>query len=149
MNYICSKKDSVMSVQEQESLKEKYYGEAVRYMDNTKNCLKKAKKEDNYYQDPKYVKMVCGTAYCGILVALDYFLILKGIDNPKGKSKKSIEYYQENIIRIDEKMLGMLNSIYKVLHLLGYYDGITSVKVLNEGFIEAYKIIEKIRPAMS
>ena len=138
-----------MSIQEQQLLKETYYNEAIRYMDNAKECLLKAKKEDNYYQDPKYVKMVCGTAYCGILVALDYFLILKGINNPKGKSKKSIEYYQENIIRIDEKMLGMLNSIYKVLHLLGYYDGITSVKVLNEGFIEAYKIIEKIRPAMS
>ena len=138
-----------MSVQEQETMKEKYFGEAIRYMDNARECLKKAKKEDNYYYDVKYVKMACGTAYSGILVALDCFLVLKGIDNPKGKSGKSIEYYQENVAKIDRKMLGTLNSAYEVLHLWGYYDGITSAKVLKNGFDEAYKIIEKIRPAMS
>jgi len=138
-----------MSVQEQETIKEKYFGEAIRYMDNARGCLKKAKKEDDYYYDVKYVKMACGTAYSGILVALDCFLVLKGIDNPKGKSRKSIEYYQENVAKIDRKMLGTLNSAYEVLHLWGYYDGITSAKVLKNGFDEAYKIIEKIRPAMS
>ena len=62
-----------MSIQEQKLVKERYYSEAVRYMDNAKECLKKAKKEDNYYNDSKYVSMTCGTAYKGILIALDGF----------------------------------------------------------------------------
>jgi len=54
-----------MSIQEQQTLKEKYYGEAIRYMNNARECLTKAKKEDGYYQDQKYVRMACGTAYSG------------------------------------------------------------------------------------
>jgi len=136
-----------MSLQEQEAVKEQYYNEAIRYMDNAKDCLKKAKKEDNYYNDTKYVKMACGTAYSGLLVALDGFLMLKGIDKPTKKTRKSIEYYQSNITKIDKKMLNYLNVAYKVLHLAGYYDGVESVMVVKEGFDEAYKIIEKIKPS--
>ena len=135
-----------MSTQEQQELKEKYYSEAIRYMDNAKENLKNAKKEGNYYHDPKYVKTACAVAYSGLLVALDGFLILKGIDKPKGKLRKSIEYYQTNITKIDKKMLDHLNNAYKVLHLWGYYDGIESVSIIQEGFDEAYKIIEKIKP---
>ena len=137
-----------MSIEEQESVKERYYSEAVRYMDNAKECLKKAKKEDNYYNDSKYVSMACGTAYKGILIALDGFFRLKGVDNPKGKVRKSIEYYQNNITKIDKKMLNSLNSAYQILHLLGYYDGVESATVVKEGFDEAYRIIDKIKPTV-
>jgi len=134
-----------MSLQERESVREQYYNEAIRYMDNAKDCLKKAKKEDNYYHDQKYVKMACGVAYSGVLVALDGFLMLKGIHKPKGKERKSIEYYQSNITKIDKKMLDYLNSAYQVLHLWGYYDGILVASIVKEGFDEAYKVIEKIK----
>ena len=134
-----------MSINEQQALKKEYYSEAVRYMDNAKECLKKAKKEDNYYHDPKYVKMACATAYSGLLLALDCFLQLRDI-KPKGKERKSIEFYQSNISNIDKKMLDYLNSAYKVLHLWGYYDGIEKASILKDGFDEAYKIIEKIKP---
>jgi len=135
-----------MSLQEQEALKETYYSEATRYMENAKACLSKAKKEDNYYKDQKYVKMACGTAYSGLLVALDCILMLKGIHKPTGKERKSIEYYQSNITKIDKKILDALNSAYEILHLWGYYDGITKASVVKDGFDEAYKIIEKIKP---
>ena len=135
-----------MLTQDQQAIKEKYYNEAIRYIDNAKECLKKAKKEDNYYHDTKYVKMACGVAYSGLLVALDGFLILKGIDKPKGKLRKSIEYYQRNLTKIDKKMLDYLNTAYNILHLSGYYDGTRNVTVIQEGFEEAYKIIEKIKP---
>ena len=118
-----------MSISEQQSLKSVYYSEAVRYMDNAKECLKKAKKEDNYYRDPKYVKMACATAYSGMLMALDGFLQLRDI-KPKAKERKSIEFYQKNISNIDKKMLDYLNSAYKVLHLWGYYDGIEDARVV-------------------
>jgi len=135
-----------MSIQEQEKTKEKYYSEAMRYMDNAKEYLKDAKKDGNYYQDKKYVKTACGVAYNGLLEGLDGYLRLKDI-KPKGKQRKSIEFYQENLAKIDKKMLNTLNSAYEILHLLGYYDGITQVSVLKAGFDEAYKIIEKIKPA--
>jgi len=134
-----------MSISEQQSLKSAYYSEAIRYMDNAKECLKKAKKEDNYYHDKKYVRMACGTAYNGLLIALDGFLQLKDI-KPKKKDRKSIEYYQENISNIDKKMLDYLNSAYLILHLSGYYDGVKDARVINAGFDNAYKIIEKIKP---
>ena len=135
-----------MSVQEQESLKERYYGEAIRYMENAKECLSKAKKDGKFYHDIKYVKMACGTAYSGLLMALDGFFILKGVHKPKSKQRKSIEYYQSNITAIDKKMLDYVNSAYKILHLWGYYDGIENVNIIKEGFDDAYKIIEKIKP---
>jgi len=135
-----------MSTQEQQELKEKYYSEAIRYMDNAKEYLKNAKKEGSIYRDPKYVRTACGVAYNGLLIALDGFLILKGMDKPKGKLRKSIEYYQSSVTKIDKKMLDYLNLAYKILHLSGYYDGIESVIVIKEGFDNAYKIIEKIKP---
>jgi hypothetical protein len=135
-----------MMTQEQEILREQHYSEAMRYMDNAKECLKKAKKEDGVYYDKKYVKMACGTAYNGVLEALDGYLELKGIEKPKGRGRKSIEYYQSNITKIDKKMLNCLNSAYEILHLWGYYDGITTVSVVKDGFDYAYQIINKLKP---
>ena len=138
-----------MSVQEQEQTKEKYYSEAIRYMDNAKEYLKDARKEGNIYRDPKYVRTACGTAYNGVLIALDCFLILKGVQKPTKKERKSIEYYQKNLGKLDRKMLDNLNVTYKILHLSGYYDGIESVNVIKEGFNFANKIINKIKPSES
>jgi uncharacterized protein (UPF0332 family) len=135
-----------MSIQEQEQTKEMYYSEAIRYMDNAREYLQSVQKEDNYYLDKKYVKTACGTAYSGILVAMDAFLTLKDL-KPKGKERKSIEYYQRNITKIDKKMLNTLNSAYEILHLWGYYDGITDATVVKRGFELAGDLIEKIKPA--
>jgi hypothetical protein len=60
--------------------------------------------------------------------------------------RKSIEYYQSNITKIDKKMLDYLNVAYKILHLYGYYDGIEDASVIGIGFDKASKIIEKIKP---
>jgi hypothetical protein len=141
-------KSLTMSVQEQEQIKVKYYDEAIRYMDNAKETLKKAQKKDNYYQDIKYVKTACGAAYNGVLLALDGFFLMKGIENPegKGKDRKSIEYYHKNLSKLDKKILNQLNVVYKVLHLLGYYDGIDKADILQSGFMDAYTIIDKIKP---
>ena len=138
-----------MSIEEQQEIKEKYYGEAVRYMDNAKEYLKNAKKEGNIYRDPKYVRTACGTAYSGVLIALDCFLILRGIHKPTGKERKSIEYYQKSLSKLDGKMLDNLDVTYKILHLSGYYDGITDAIVVKRGFNLANTIIEKIKPQFS
>jgi hypothetical protein len=139
-----------MSVEEQQKLKEKYYGEATRYMDNARECLKNARKEGNIYRDPKYVRMACGTAYSGILIALDGFCMLKGIHTSDSKKvRKSIEYYQKNIAKQDKKMLDNLNVAYKILHLSGYYDGLEDAIVVKRGFDLANTLIEKIKPQLN
>ena len=138
-----------MSVQDQQELKEKYYAEAMRYMDNAREYLKNANKEDNIYSDAKYVRTACGTAYNGVLIALDGFLILKGIKKPTKKDRKSIEYYQKNLGKLDRKMMDHLNVAYKILHLYGYYDGIEDAVVIRRGFELADILIEKINPAIS
>ena len=136
-----------MSIHEQESVMEKYYSEAMRYMANAKGYLKDAQKEGDFYLDKKYVKTACATAYSGLLVAMDGFLQVKDI-KPKFKDRKSIEFYQRNIAIIDKKMLDKLNCACEILNR-GYYDGITSVKVVKEGFDLAYKLIDKIKPTQS
>ena len=135
-----------MTIQEQRHTKEQYYNEAMRYMENAEGYLKNAQKEGKFYNDAKYVRTACGTAYNGVLIALDCFLMLKGIEKPKGKNRKSIEYYQYNIAKLDKKMLNYLDSAYKILHLSGYYDGINDARVISTGFDNAKVIINKIKP---
>ena len=136
-----------MSISEQQETKEKYYSEAIRYMDNAKECLKKAQKDNFMYHDQKYVRMACGTAYSGLLVALDCFFILKGVHGPNTKKiRKSIEYYQKKLTDENKKLRGHLNIAYQNLHLFGYYDGAQGVHLIKEGFDNAYAIIDQIKP---
>jgi hypothetical protein len=129
--------------QEQEEVRQKAYAEAMRYMSNAKETLQKARKEDKYYNDKKYVRMACGTAYSGTLVALDAYLLLKGVRDPK---KKSIDFYRKNIALLDKSLLRDLNSAYNILHIDGYYDGILRVDAIKSGFDIAYEIIDQIKP---
>jgi len=135
-----------MSVVEQLELKTKYYNEALRYMENAKKTLREAGKEDNYYIDDKYVKTACGTAYNGVLKALECYFILKEILPPKKGSRKDKQYYEKGITAIDKKLLKNFDTTYNVLHLNGYYEGETKVSIIQGGFEEAYNIIEKIKP---
>ncbi|OFX43583.1 MAG: hypothetical protein A2046_01525 [Bacteroidetes bacterium GWA2_30_7] len=132
-----------MSIEEKQKIKEHYYTEAIRYMNNAKETLKKAGKDGDFYEDRKYVRTATGTAYNGVLIALDGYLLIKGVERKKGR--KSIEYYQKSLSEIDKKLLKYLNSAYDTLHLSGYYDGNLSVKVILSGFEVAYEIINKIK----
>lgn len=134
-----------MGITEQDKIKNEYYVEAIRYMDNAKETLMKAGKEDDLYKDAKYVKTACGIAYCAVLKALDGYLLLKEVKRQKGR--KSIESYRENISKIDRKLMQYLNNAYMTLHLDGYYDGNVSVDTISSGFKSAYLIIDKIKPA--
>jgi uncharacterized protein (UPF0332 family) len=133
-----------MSTETQEGVKQKAYAEAMRYMSNAKETLQKARKEDDTYHDTKYVRTACGTAYNGVLIALDAYLLLKGVEQKKGR--KSIEYYTKNISMFDKKLLGYANKAYNILHLSGYYDGIDDAVVVKRGFEIACEIIDKIKP---
>jgi hypothetical protein len=55
-------------------------------------------------------------------------------------------FYKRNISLIDKKMATYFDTVYDVLHLFCYYDGIQNVKTIQSGFEDAYKMIDKIKP---
>jgi hypothetical protein len=111
--------------------------EAKRYLDNAREILRdKAHKEDGYYQDSKYVKMAGHTAYVGVLVALDELL------GKKGKGRKDVDWYKQNLAKQDKKILNAFLTAYQVLHLDMAYDGAKSAKLAATGFEEAETIID-------
>ena len=120
------------------------YKEALRYIDNANKDLKLAGKDGKFYEDEKYVKTACGTAYSGALIALDHLFKIKNI--PTRRRRKSIEYYQQGLAQIDKKLLKHLNSAYHLLHLDGYYDGITDIKAIEVGFDNAMSLISSLKP---
>ncbi|MBI4648692.1 MAG: DUF5618 family protein [Bacteroidia bacterium] len=134
-----------MSVNEQKELKEKAYKEAMRYMGNAKEQLKKGEKRNYFYTDKKYVRIACGLAYNAVLIALEIYVKLKGVI-PKPKEKLDIEFYQRNIGKIDKKLLMEINTVYDIIHKDGYYDGIQDARIIGIGFEHAYTIINKIKP---
>jgi hypothetical protein len=135
-----------MTLQEQNTFLSREFAEATRYMNNAKEALDRTAKEDNYYKDDKYVRTACGVAYLGVLRALDAWLKLKGVLEPNKKKHKSIDYYKSNLEKKKRKMVSRMDTVYAILHLDGYYRGITNVKVIQSGFEVAYEIIEKIKP---
>jgi uncharacterized protein (UPF0332 family) len=137
-----------MTLQDQQHIRQKNYAEAMRYIANAKGYLKNAgkdEKDESHYKDEKYVRTACGTAYNGVFVALDALLEIKGVELPKKKTRRTIDFYREAINK-DRKLLDAFNSAYNILHLYGYYDGETTIKVIQTGFEMAVEVINKIKP---
>jgi hypothetical protein len=110
--------------------------EAKRYLDNAKEILReKAKKEDGLYQDPKYVKLAGHAAYTGVLVALDTLF------EEKGKGRKDVTWYKDNLSKLDKKALASFVAAYSTLHLAMSYDGNTDANVSMAGIKMAESII--------
>ncbi|MET7253317.1 DUF5618 family protein [Dyadobacter fermentans] len=110
--------------------------EARRYVNNAKELLRdKAGKDNGVYQDRKYVRLAGHAAYLGVLVALD-----KLFDVKKG-TRKSVEWYQEQLRKTDRKLLDSFNSAYDTLHLAMGYDGNISAGVSADGITTAENII--------
>ena len=120
------------------------YKEANRYIENAKITLNLARKSGKFYIDDKYVRSACGIAYLGALRALDFLFDFKKV--PKKKGRKSIQYYQGTLAKIDKRLLDHLQTAYHVLHLEGYYDGEKKIGVIDEGFDSAISIINALKP---
>jgi hypothetical protein len=115
--------------------------EAKRYLQNARQILsEKAKKDGDYYDDEKYVKMAGHTAWCGILVALDTVLGVK--DGLKKNQRPDYRDYADAIYKKDAKMLKSFQVAYDILHKSLGYDGILSYTVAQEGLKIAGGIVE-------
>jgi hypothetical protein len=133
-----------MSTKERES---RYRG-AVRYLKNAGSLLQEnAVKKSNRYLVDKYVRVACGTAYNGTLIALDTYLELKGKPIKKPKiGRVDVSDYRKNLSLVDKKLLNEFNTSYNILHLAGYYDGETKASVIQAGMESALVIVNKIKP---
>ncbi len=124
------------------------YREAVRYISNASEILRtKGQKKDRYYQDDKYVRMACATAYNGVLLASDTYLEMKGKSILKKKGARvNVDDYRKRFALLNRKVLDSFNTAYGLLHIEGYYEGVTSYVAIQEGIHAAIDIINQIKP---
>ena len=136
-----------MSVRDRETR----YREALRYISNATEMLRtKAGKQGKYYEDPKYVRMACGTAYNAALLALGAYLEMKGKPLVRKKGKRlSVDDYRARLASLDSRMLKLFNTAYRILHLEGYYEGETRQGVILEGIDSVMDILGSIKPPAS
>jgi hypothetical protein len=120
-----------------------------RYLGNAKEDLKKTKidKERKAYIDLKYVSRASGMAYLSALEALKALFINFGIlDEKEVKNKVEMYYYylnKVNQIGKDRDLLkGLLDDVYDILHLGGYYRELKDKKSIDSGFEKVEKIIK-------
>ncbi|MFP5039745.1 DUF5618 family protein [Parasediminibacterium sp. JCM 36343] len=62
-------------------------------------------------------------------------------ENGYYKGRKSVEWYKEELGKMDKKILTHFNSAYNTLHLLMGYDGESNADVSSIGLKEAEKFI--------
>ncbi len=121
--------------------------ESLRYFDNARQILKSAPVEDGIYSDVKPVREACGVAYLAILIAIDEYLLKKGLT--KKELPRSIDAYrralQKHLAIRDGKLLREFEALYEALHVAGYYRGnLYLVDMVKDALKFAKTFIEKI-----
>ncbi len=116
--------------------------EAKRYIENARELLRdKANKEDGIYQDTKYVKLAGHAAYAGILVALDG-LLGKKTKGRKDPVRRPVDWYKQQLAKLDRRILGQFIAAYDTLHLSMSYDGNPDAEVAQTGLKRAETVID-------
>jgi hypothetical protein len=108
--------------------------ESERYLNNAREILKKAGRENGYYKDEKYVSSACGIAYKAALLATDAFLAKYGMKVPEKKGRRHADNYRELLAQLNKKVLNSFNAAYYTLHISGYYEGVLKAKAIESGF---------------
>ena len=118
------------------------YEEPMRYINNAIAILKdKAIKNENLYQDKKYVKMAGNTIWNGVLVALEEkYPEIKA----KSKSRPDVNDYRKVIATKNRTLLNQFNTAYETAHLSMGYDGNLGVYVAQQALECSKKIINWI-----
>ena len=124
--------------------KKTYYQEAMRYIENAKDDLKKAKiqKDGIFYDDVKYVKSAAGIAYAGVEQAAKWFLKLNGFTEKFTNSEQIVD----GLRKINKKAKEYFNSCYVGLHMAIYYQNEKKIKVVKEALNSAVGFIAFLKP---
>ena len=122
--------------------------EALRYLNNSKEILKSVPVENVTYTDIKPVREACGIAYLAVLMAIDEYLMKRGMS--KKELPRSVDAYrralQRHLVVHDGKLLREFEALYEALHIAGYYRGnLYLVDMIKEALKAARAFIEKIR----
>lgn len=121
--------------------------EALRYLHNAREILKKARREGHIYTDVKPVREACGVAYLAVLEAIDKYLLTRGVT--KKKLPKSVEEYQKALRRHlsirNGKLFKEFNWLYDTLHIAGYYRRLLyDVEMVKRALNITQQFIEKL-----
>ncbi|HTR44412.1 MAG TPA: DUF5618 family protein [Thermodesulfovibrionales bacterium] len=100
--------------------------EALRYLHNARDLLRKSPVEEGYYTDRKYIKSALGVAYLGVLEAINEYLLSSGV--AKKELPKKVEEYEKALKKYASAHNGKLSKqfdyLYEELHIAGYYRGL-------------------------
>ena len=121
--------------------------EAVRYLNNAREILRRVPVEGDTYIDRKPVREAMGTAYLAVLEAISEALSRRGV--ARKDLPKSVDAYraalQRHLGARNGKLLRQFESLYDALHIAGYYRGlIYDRKLVRDALIAAHSFIEKI-----
>lgn len=121
--------------------------EAIRYLHNAREILKKAPREGHVYTDTKPVREACGTAYLAILEAINEYLLIRGL--AKKELPKSVESYQKALRKYigvhNGKLFREFDMLYDELHIAGYYRGLLhDVELVKRTLTLAQQFIQKL-----
>jgi len=122
--------------------------EPLRYLNNARDILKSAPIENGTYADSKPVREACGVAYLAVLMAIDEYLLKKGL--AKKDLPRSVEAYrkalQKYLAMHNGKLLREFEALYEALHIAGYYRGnLYLVDMVKDALKAARAFIEKFR----
>ena len=123
-------------------MKQDLIKEARRYVDNAEKTLKengRYNQELNLYEDDKYVRAAGHYLWHSVLLALvAVFQVRKD-----RRTRVDVNDYFAAISKRDKKLLALVSTSYKVMHLSMDYDGISEKNVCNAGFRLANDIIDR------
>jgi hypothetical protein len=121
--------------------------EPLRYLNNAREILKSVPVENGTYADIKPVREACGIAYLAILIAIDEFLLKKGLT--KRELPKSVDAYRKALQKYlavhDGRLLREFEALYEALHIAGYYRGnLYLVDMIKDALKATRAFIDKI-----
>ena len=116
------------------------FTEARRYFTHAEEILRtKAGRANGRYTDPKYVKMAGHTAWDGVLVAVDEYMVRKGIEKTKGRKDRT--WYLTELSKLNRRIAQSFSDLYSALHLSMGYDGLPLRKPIKSYLEEARNLI--------
>ena len=114
--------------------------EAVRYLNNAREILRRVPVEGDTYIDRKPVREAMRSAYLAVLEAINEALSRRGV--ARKDLPKSVDAYRA---ALHGKLLRQFESLYDALHIAGYYRGlIYDRKLVRDALIAAHNFIEKV-----
>lgn len=121
--------------------------EAIRYLNNAREILRKTPVEDDTYTDVKPVREAFGTAYLAVLEAINEAMMKRGVS--KKNLPRSVEAYRAALKKYfaprNGKLMREFEKLYDLLHIAGYYRGlIYDTEVAKDSLRAAKTFIEKI-----